>query len=118
MVVWGLWWQGEFCFSTGGQSRKAHNLKHNPNCVVCNENSNQAVIVEGVARAMSDPTRIRKFLKLYEKKYKLDMSEMADDMISLKEPAFAVLPRKVFGQETQNIRQDRDALAIQVGLGS
>ena len=49
MVVWGLWLANAFYFSTGRDSRKSHNLKANPNCVVCNELAHEAVIVEGVA---------------------------------------------------------------------
>ncbi len=35
MVVWGLWQDGLFLFSTGSQSRKARNLAENPKCIVC-----------------------------------------------------------------------------------
>jgi hypothetical protein len=97
MVVWGLWWENEFCFSTGRQSRKSRNLDKNSKCVVCNEKADEAVIVEGVAKRMRDPSRIREFLSIYESKYKFDMSGMADGMISLKEPIFMVKPKKVFG---------------------
>jgi Pyridoxamine 5'-phosphate oxidase len=97
MVVWGLWWENAFCFSTGSQSRKARNLEKNPHCVICNEHADEAVIVEGVAERMRDVPRIRKFLSIYERKYKFDMSGMAVEMISLKEPIFVVRPRKVFG---------------------
>ena len=34
MVVWGLWLDGAFLFSTGSQSRKTRNLAKNPRCVV------------------------------------------------------------------------------------
>ena len=37
MVVWGLWLDGAFLFSTGSQSRKARNLAQNPRCVVSTE---------------------------------------------------------------------------------
>ena len=97
MVVWGLWWENEFCFSTGSQSRKSRNLDKNPKCVVCNEDASEAVIVEGVAKRMKDPSRIREFMAKYGPKYKLDMAGMADDLISLKEPVFVVKPKKVFG---------------------
>ncbi|HEX4427062.1 MAG TPA: pyridoxamine 5'-phosphate oxidase family protein [Terriglobales bacterium] len=97
MVVWGLWWENEFCFSTGSKSRKSRNLDKNPKCVVCNEKADEAVIVEGVAKRMKDRSRIREFMAMYGPKYKLDMSGMADDMISLKEPIFIVKPKKVFG---------------------
>ena len=49
MVVWGLWLDGAFLFSTGRQSRKARNLEKNKNCVVCTEDAHEAVIVEGTA---------------------------------------------------------------------
>jgi hypothetical protein len=98
MVVWGLWWDGTFCFSTGSGSRKARNLDANPRCVICNDDSNEAVIVEGVAERMRDASRIREFLKIYGRKYKFDMSGMVEGMISLKEPVFVVRPQVVFGQ--------------------
>ncbi len=97
MVIWGLWWDNQFCFSTGSKSRKARNLDKNPNCVICNEDAEEAVIVEGAVERMRDVSRIRKFLAIYERKYKLDMSGMADGMSSLEEPIFVVRPRKVFG---------------------
>src|SRR5271169_4719425 len=49
MVVWGLWQDGLFLFSTGSKSRKSRNLAQNPSCIVCTEDANEAVIVEGVA---------------------------------------------------------------------
>jgi hypothetical protein len=97
MVVWGLWMDGVFLFSTGSQSRKARNLKHNSSCVVCNEDASEAVIIEGTAEKLRDVAQIRKILKIYEKKYKFDMSGFEADILSLKEPIFAVRPRVVFG---------------------
>jgi hypothetical protein len=47
---------------------------------------------------MRDVPRIREFLKTYGRKYKFDMSGMAEGMISLKEPVFVVRPQVVFGQ--------------------
>ena len=95
MVVWGLWQNGRFQFSTGSKSRKARNLARNTNCVVCTEHAPEAVIVEGVAEIADMPAR-RKFLPAYEKKYKFDMSSMKDDILSMKEPVFAVRPQVVF----------------------
>ncbi len=96
MVVWGLWQDGRFLFSTGSKSRKARNLAQNTNCVVCTEHAQEAVIVEGTAEIADVPAR-RKFLPKYERKYKFDMSAMKQDILSLKEPVFAVRPRVVFG---------------------
>jgi hypothetical protein len=95
MVVWGLWQDGRFLFSTGSQSRKARNLVQSPNCVLCTEHAHEAVIVEGTAEIADAPAR-RKFLPPYERKYKFDMSKMKQDILSMKEPIFAVRPRVVF----------------------
>ena len=96
MVVWGLWQDGRFLFSTGSKSRKAHNLAQNSNCVVCTERADEAVIVEGNAE-IADLSARRKFPPVYERKYKFDMSKMKADILSMKEPVFAVRPRVVFG---------------------
>jgi Pyridoxamine 5'-phosphate oxidase len=96
MVVWGLWQEGRFLFSTGSKSRKARNLAQNPNCVVCTEHAHEAVVVEGTVEIADVPAR-RKFLPPYERKYKFDMSGMKQDILSMKEPVFAVRPRVVFG---------------------
>ncbi len=53
MIVWGLWLDGVFYFSTGRQSRKAHNLVANSHCVIANDKAEQAVIVEGVAEEVA-----------------------------------------------------------------
>jgi len=95
MVVWGLWQDGRFLFSTGGTSRKARNLAANANCIVATEHAQEAIIVEGIAE-IADVAARRKFLPVYEKKYKFDMSTMKADILSMKEPVFAVRPRVVF----------------------
>ena len=96
MVVWGLWQDGRFLFSTGSKSRKSRNLAQNADCVVCTELANEAVIVEGIAE-LADVAARRKLLPAYERKYKFDMGEMKEDILSMKEPVFAVRPRVVFG---------------------
>jgi hypothetical protein len=96
MVVWGLWQDGRLLFSTGGKSQKARNLERNAHCVVCTEHANEAVIVQGIAE-VADVAARRKFLTKYEGKYKFDMSSMKDDILSMKEPVFAVCPQVVFG---------------------
>jgi len=96
MVVWGLWQDGRLLFSTGSKSRKARNLAQNPNCIVCTEHAHEAVIVEGVAEIADVAARL-KMIPAYERKYKFDLSTMKDDLLSMKEPVFAVRPRVVFG---------------------
>jgi PPOX class probable F420-dependent enzyme len=96
MVVWGLWQDGRWLFSTGSKSRKARNLARNPECVVCTEDAHEAVIVEGTVE-IADVDARRKLLPAYERKYKWDMSSMKDDILSMKEPVYAVRLRTVFG---------------------
>jgi len=97
MVVWGFWRDGVFLFSTGTQSRKARNLKKNQHCVVSTELAHEAVIVEGIAEEALDVALRREFLTRTERKYEFDMSGFKADILSLKEPIFAVRPRVVFG---------------------
>ena len=95
MVVWGLWQDGQFLFSTGSQSRKTRNLAKNPRCIVCTEDAHEAIIVEGVAE-IADVEARRKLIPIYQRKYDWDLSSMQDDMLSMKEPVFAVQPKVVF----------------------
>jgi hypothetical protein len=97
MVVWALWLDGFLYFSTGSKSRKARNLSKNQHCTMCTERADEAVIVEGVVETEKNVERIREFIRLYGKKYKWDMSEMADDLLKLKEPVFRLRPLVAFG---------------------
>jgi len=90
MIVWGLWIDNVFYFSTGKRSVKAKNLASNPGCVVTTGRADAAVIVEGEAESIKVPPELN-FFKTYEKKYKWDMSGMQE------EPVFAVRPRVAFG---------------------
>lgn len=102
MVVWGLWLDRRFLFSTGRHSRKARNLAENRGCVVCTEKANEAVILEGVGEEVVDVAVRRKFLRLAERKYAFDMGPFEEDILSLKEPIFAVRPKVAFGLDERN----------------
>jgi pyridoxine/pyridoxamine 5'-phosphate oxidase len=91
MVIWGLWLDGAFYFSTGRQSRKARNLAANPNCVVVPDDGEEAVILEGVVGEVGDREVLDRFVKAYQAKYAWDVSGMD-------EPIFAARPRVVYGQ--------------------
>jgi uncharacterized pyridoxamine 5'-phosphate oxidase family protein len=97
MIVWAMWLDGRLYFSTGSQSLKAKNLARNSNCVMCTELADKAVIVEGTAQPVRDVYLIRRMVPLYERKYRFDMSGMEKDLLTFKEPIFAVRPRVVFG---------------------
>jgi hypothetical protein len=64
---------------------------------MCTEKADEAVILEGVVETERDVDKIREFLRRYEKKYKWDMSSMADDLLKLKEPVFYLKPKVGFG---------------------
>ena len=89
MVVWGIWLDDAYYFSTGATTRKARNLAGNPNCVLCNDDVDEAVIVEGTARQLAVDQVPQAAFDLYFKKYgwKLD-PEMG--------PVFKITPRVVF----------------------
>jgi nitroimidazol reductase NimA-like FMN-containing flavoprotein (pyridoxamine 5'-phosphate oxidase superfamily) len=89
MPVWGLWLEGMFYFSTGAQSRKARNLAANQGCVLCTERADEAVILEGEARKVTDLALLEPFYQAYKSKYGWDME-------SLGEPVYAIRPNVVF----------------------
>ena len=90
MPVWGVWLQNAFYFSTGRQTRKARNLASNPRCVICSEDSAQAVIVEGNASELKESKKLAEVAKVYKKKYKVDVSAMDS-------PIYWVRPSIAFG---------------------
>jgi nitroimidazol reductase NimA-like FMN-containing flavoprotein (pyridoxamine 5'-phosphate oxidase superfamily) len=91
MPVWGVWIEDRFYFSTGKTSVKAKNLAKNPDCVICPDNGEEAVIMEGRASKVRDSVALRKFGRIYQKKY--DMNPLA-----MHEPVYQVRPRVAFGQ--------------------
>jgi uncharacterized pyridoxamine 5'-phosphate oxidase family protein len=97
MVIWALSFDGALYFSTGSTSVKARNLAKNPYCTMCSDKAAEAVIVEGKIATERDGAKIREFVRSYEKKYKFDMSGMAEDLLSFKEPVFVLRPKVAFG---------------------
>ena len=90
MVIWGLWMDETFLFSTGQKSRKGRNLANSPRCVIGTEKTPEAVIVEGSVSVNNDPKLRKKFNRQYQKKYKWDMSAFAD-------PVYVLNPQLAFG---------------------
>jgi nitroimidazol reductase NimA-like FMN-containing flavoprotein (pyridoxamine 5'-phosphate oxidase superfamily) len=68
-VVWGVWLLDRYYFATSPASRKGRNLAANPRCVVCPEDTAEAVIVEGIAEAVTDHVAIERFSAAYATKY-------------------------------------------------
>ena len=97
MVVWALWLDGVLYFSTGRYSRKAKNLALNRHCTMCTQDADEAVILEGIVETERDVEQIRRFIRLYEKKYRWKLGEMAEDLITLKDPVLYLVPAVGFG---------------------
>ena len=96
MVIWGLWLDRAFYFSTGRRSRKSKNLCANPHCVICTEHADESVILEGIAEEVAEHPKIAEVIRKYERKYKFDMSSFEQDMYDHKEPLYRVRPRVIF----------------------
>jgi nitroimidazol reductase NimA-like FMN-containing flavoprotein (pyridoxamine 5'-phosphate oxidase superfamily) len=90
MPVWGVWVNDTFYFSTGRTSRKARNLRENPNCVVCPENASEAVVVEGIAKKLTAASVPAGVKRAYKAKYDWALDPALG-------PIFAVRPRIAFG---------------------
>jgi hypothetical protein len=91
MIIWGVWLDDSFWFSTGAASRKARNLAANPRCVIGTDDAAQAAIMEGTVEATDtqDP-EFEKFATAYEKKYAWDLREMG-------QPVYRFRPTVGFG---------------------
>ena len=91
MIIWGLWLDESFWFSTGTKSRKARNLAANRRCVIGTDDAAKAVILEGLVELIdAKSVAYAKFAKAYEKKYKWDVKEMG-------QPVYRFRPSLGFG---------------------
>jgi len=106
MVIWGLWLDGVFYFSTGRHSRKTRNLENNAHCVIGTEEAEEAVVVEGTAEKLRDVEQLEELLALYQRKYDYDMSSMQEDILALREPIFAMRPSVAFGLDEKSSLQN------------
>jgi hypothetical protein len=78
MIIWGLWLEDAFWFSTGATSRKARNLAANPRCSIGTDNAAEAVILEGTVELIDgQDEEFNRFATAYRKKYAWDVRVMA-----------------------------------------
>jgi nitroimidazol reductase NimA-like FMN-containing flavoprotein (pyridoxamine 5'-phosphate oxidase superfamily) len=89
MPVWGIWLQGAWYFSTAATSRKSRNLEQNANCVVCNDNVEEAVILEGTALRLKDDEIPKQAFVDYKAKYGWELDPNRG-------PVWKVTPQTVF----------------------
>jgi pyridoxamine 5'-phosphate oxidase-like protein len=96
MIVWGIWWQGAFWFSTGPSTRKAKNMAANPHCVIGTEKADDAVILEASAEVIEDQAVWKEFAQIYNKKYGGDVLPL---LVSSGGNVYRVNPDVAFGQD-------------------
>jgi len=96
MIVWGIWLDNAYYFSTGATTRKAQNLAANPNCIICNEDAAEAVIVEGKARPLKVPQIPKRAFPLYFKKYGWKLDPEMGDVYKLTPSKIIAMPEKLF----------------------
>ena len=96
MLVWGIWLDGAYYFSTSATSRKARNLQHNSNCVVCNENAEEAVIVEGVAHRLNDSDIPNQAFIDYKAKYGWELNPKIGPVYEVRPKTVFAVPEKQF----------------------
>src|SRR5438477_7299468 len=66
MIIWGVWLDGAFWFSTGPHTRKMKNLAMHPECVIGTEDADEAVVLEGTATIIRDPDARTRFVAAYD----------------------------------------------------
>jgi hypothetical protein len=96
MVVWGIWWDDAFWFSTGPRTRKAKNLTSQAHCVIAAEKADQAVIVEGAAEEIADRGMWKEMAAAYDRKYGGELLPLLE---SSGGSVFRVEPKVAFGQD-------------------
>jgi pyridoxine/pyridoxamine 5'-phosphate oxidase len=96
MVVWGIWLDGAFHFSTSATSRKARNLQQSPGCVVCTENAEEAVIMEGVAHKLDDDHIPEEAFTDYKAKYGWELDPRRGPVYKVCPETVFAMPEKLF----------------------
>jgi hypothetical protein len=96
MLVWGVWWEDAFWFSTGPQTRKAKNIAALAYCSIGTEQADEAVILEGVPHEITDRAIWKRLAAVYNKKYGGDVEPM---LITCGGNVYRVEPETAFGQD-------------------
>jgi hypothetical protein len=96
MLVWGIWWQDTFWFSTGPRARKAKNIAVNPHCVIATEKADEAVILEGTVEEIKDRAIWKTVCQEYDRKYGGNVLPLLE---SSGGNVYRVQPRMAFGQD-------------------
>ena len=94
MPVWGVWLDGRLWFSSGLRSRKARNLAADPRCTMTTDDAQNPVVLEGVAKRVTDRDGIARFLDAMNARYDAGMTaEFLDPAVN---GTYAVRPDRAF----------------------
>jgi hypothetical protein len=96
MLIWGIWWQDAFWFSTGPRTRKGKNIAADPHCVIGTETADEAVILEGVAEEIKDRSIWKQLAQIYNGKYGGDVEPL---LLSSGGSVFRLQPQVAFAQD-------------------
>jgi general stress protein 26 len=96
MLVWGVWWENAFWFSTGPNTRKAKNIAANNYCCIGTDRADEAVILEGVPQEITDRAVWKRFATVYNIKYGGDVEPM---LLASAGTVYRVEPQTAFGQD-------------------
>jgi Pyridoxamine 5'-phosphate oxidase len=96
MLVWGIWWQEAFWFSTGPRTRKAKNIATQSHCVIGTEKADEAVILEGAAQEIKDGAVWKQLGEVYDRKYGGNLLPLLE---SSGGSVFRVAPKTAFAQD-------------------
>jgi hypothetical protein len=96
MLVWGIWWQDAFWFSTGPRTRKAKNIAADPHVVIGTEKADEAVILEGLAEEIKDRSFWKQLAQIYNAKYGGDVGPLLE---SSGGSVYRVKPQLAFAQD-------------------
>ena len=98
MPVWGIWLDHAWYFSTALTSRKSRNLEQNAKCVICNENLEEAVILEGTAQRLEDDEIPTQAVVDYKTKYDWELDPKRG-------PVWKVTPKTIFAMPEEQFPQ-------------
>jgi nitroimidazol reductase NimA-like FMN-containing flavoprotein (pyridoxamine 5'-phosphate oxidase superfamily) len=99
MPVWGVWLSTlvRFAFSCAPQSRKARNLRTNPQIVVMVDDTVECVSLEGRAREIAGD-EVDVFVDAYARKYETEPDKQTALAAFMRENSiFEVTPERAFG---------------------
>jgi nitroimidazol reductase NimA-like FMN-containing flavoprotein (pyridoxamine 5'-phosphate oxidase superfamily) len=101
MPVWGIWMSGaeRFAFSCSDRSRKARNLRSNPQIVVAIDDTVECVSLEGNARELSaSDSDADAYVDAFARKYESDPDKQRELAAFVRTNAiFEVVPERAFG---------------------